>query len=120
MARVKEYREVINNSDREYKEEFKGDVLVFPPHGSMVMERRDSVQFLAQYKPFDREKSNGDKPLSWRPAPEGAKLTVAAKTPEAPEPKFVNPVTGAQHATKESLDEELKGFEHLKLREKED
>lgn len=119
MARTREFREVVNNSDEEYKEEFKGGVLTFPPHGSIVMERREAVAFLGQYKPFDREKSTGEKPLSWKPA--------AGKRPAAPlpdveieEPAFVNPVNGKPFATKEALDADLAAFEHLKLKEKED
>lgn len=120
MARTREYREVINNSNEEYKEEFGGEVLVFPPHGSKIMDRRSAVQFLGQYKPFDREKSNGDKPFSWKPAqgkrPAAAQPEVDIDTP----PGFVNQATGKIHATKAELDEDLKGFAHLTLKEKED
>lgn len=119
MARVREFREVINNSDEEYKEEFKGNVLTFPPHGSIVMERRQAVEFLGQYKPFDREKSTGEKPLSWKPA-KGKRPDAPLPDVETEEPAFVNPVTGKAHATKDALDEDLAGFAHLKLKEKED
>lgn len=119
MARTREFREVINNSDEEYKEEFRGSVLTFPPRGSIVMERREAVSLLGQYKPFDREKSTGDKPLSWKPA--------AGKRPAAPlpdveidGPEFVNQATGKVHASKDELDADLKGFQHLKLKDKED
>ena len=119
MARVRENREVINNSDEEYKEEFKGSVLVFPPRGSIVMERRAAVEFLGQYRPFDREKTVGEKPLSWKPA-NGKRPAAPLPDVEIDEPAFVNPVTGKTAASKEELDADLASFSHLKLKEKED
>lgn len=120
MARTREFREVINNSDSEYKEEFRGTTLVFPPHGSHIMERREAVALLGQYVPFDREKSTGEKPLSWKPA-NGKRPAAPLPDVEIDEPAFVNPATGKAHATKEELDEDLKGFSHLVLKkEKED
>ncbi len=119
MARVREFREVINTSDKEYKEEFDGAVLTFPPHGSHIMERRAAVRFMGQYVPYDRERSTGEKPITWKPA--------AGKRPAAPmpeietdEPQFVNPATGKPHASQAELDEDLKGFSHLTLKDKED
>jgi hypothetical protein len=117
MAREREFREVIYAGDTEYKEEFKGEVLTFQPGERRVMERRDAVHFLAQYKPFDREKSTGDKPFSWRPAPAGARPTVAVAVEEAP--AYVNQATGATFASKDDLDKDLEGFQHLKLKEDE-
>ena len=119
MARSREFREVINNSDKEYKEEFEGGVLTFPPHGSIVMERRQAVRFLGQYIPYDREKSTGDKPITWKPAA-GKRPAAAMPDIETDEPAFVNPANGKAHATKEALDEDLAGFSHLVLKDKED
>lgn len=119
MARTREFREIINNSDTEYKEEFRGSVLTFPPHGSLVMERRDAVSFLGQYKPFDREKSTGEKPLSWKPAA-GKRPAAALPDVEIDELTFTNPASGKTFSSKEDLDADLKGFEHLKLKAKED
>jgi hypothetical protein len=119
MARDREYREVIYGGDAEYKEEFKGDILVFQPGERKVMERRDAVHFLAQYKPFDREKSTGDKPFSWRPAPPGAKPSVQVAAVVEDTPEFVNHATGAKLASKDDLDKDLEGFQHLKLKEDE-
>lgn len=117
MAREREFREVIYGGDTEYKEEFKGDVLVFQPGERKVMERRDAVHFMAQYRPFDREKSTGDKPFTCRPAPAGARPAAAVAVEEPP--AYVNQATGATFATKEDLDKDLEGFQHLKLREEE-
>ena len=119
MARTRENREVINNSDEEYKEEFRGSTLVFPPRGSIVMERRAAVEFLGQYRPFDREKTVGEKPLSWKPA-NGKQPAAPLPDVEIDEPKFVNTATGKAHATKDELDADLAGFSHLKLKDKED
>lgn len=119
MARTREFREVINTSDEEYKEMFAGKLLTFPPKGSIVMERREAVRFLGQYVPFDREKSNGEKPLSWKPA-NGKRPAAALPDVEIDEPKFVNQATGKAHASQAELDEALKGFGHLVLKEKED
>lgn len=118
MARTREYREVFNNSDEVYKEEFKGQMIVIPPRSSIIMERREAVHFTAQYAPFDREKSSGVKPLSWRPA---RGKVPAAKEPEVDieEPKFVNQATGVKFDSKEELDEDLKGFAHLTLKKEE-
>jgi hypothetical protein len=119
MARTREFREVINNSEEEYREEFKGKTLVFPPHGSMVLERREAVALLGQYVPFDREKTSGEKPLSWKPA-NGKRPAEPAPEVELDAPEFVNNATGKKFASKEELDADLKGFEHLVLKEKED
>jgi hypothetical protein len=119
MARQREYREVINNSDEEYKEMFGGKDLTFPPRGGIVMERRDAVRLLGQYVPFDREKSSGEKPLSWRPA-NGKRPTAPLPDVEIDEPQFVNIANGKVHPSQEALDEDLKGFSHLTIKEKED
>lgn len=119
MARVRENREVINNSDEEYKEEFRGEVLVFPPRGSRIMERRAAVEFLGQYRPFDREKTVGEKPLSWKPA-NGKRPAEPLPDVEIETPEFVNPANGKKFESKEDLDADLAGFSHLKLKEKED
>lgn len=119
MARTREFREVINNSDEEYREEFRGTTLVFPPRGSHVMERRQAVELMGQYVPFDREKSMGEKPLSWRPA-KGKVPAAPLPEVEIDEPAFANPANGKKFNTKEELDADLAGFSHLKLKEKED
>ena len=75
---VKEYNKIWNTSNREYKEEFNGQVVTLPPNGSpnregsfVVMSRRDRVKFLGTYRPFDMELKNqsdedaGAKPLKW-------------------------------------------------------
>lgn len=118
MARVRENFEIVNNGDKPYKEMFRGKEIVIPAKGSIVMERREAVNFVGQYIPFDKEHSIGEKPLSMKPA--------RGKAPSAPvavlddEPEHVHPVTGKEYATKEALDEDLKGFEHLALKDEKD
>lgn len=122
MGRKQEFREVYRTdigATNVYKEEYKGKEIEIPPGGSILMERRDAVQFMAQYKPFDRENSMGEKPLAWRPA-NGKRpgKTLDVEIDDAP--KFQNPANGKEFETKEALDEDLKQYSHLKLRKEED
>lgn len=121
MAREKEYREIFNDSREPYSEDFRGETVTIPARGSIVMERREAVQFLAQYKPFDREKTMGEKPLSWQPAQPGAKPTArgAAVAMEDP-PRFQNHVTGQAFNSQEELDKDLEGFKHLRLKDEDE
>lgn len=121
MARIREYRKVTYNGTSLYREEFQGEILDWSPGQSRIMERRDSVHFLAQYKPFDREKSTGEKPFSCVPvSEEEARAAVKVKA-EAAEPKrYRNEATGQTFATQAELDKDLEGFDHLRLKEDDD
>lgn len=118
MAREQEHFEITNKGEKEYIEEFGGKLIRIPAGGSVVMKRRDAVQFMAGYVPYDREKEAGLKPLVSKPTTKP--LTVFLNRPEVsdPNPELVNPVTGQPHASKDELDKDLKEFAHLKLPEK--
>lgn len=121
MARIREYRKVTYNGTVPYREEFGGEILEWAPGQSRVMERRESVHFLAQYKPFDREKSTGEKPFTCVPVgEEEARAAVKVRT-EPQEPKrYRNEATGQTFASQAELDKDLEGFDHLRLKEDDD
>lgn len=117
MAKVaREYRDVFNNSDNVYEEEYRGRVIRIPPRGFVTLSRREAVEFLGQYVNFDREQSVGNKPLSWRPS---KKAPTAENAPEDPLP-FKSMADGKGFATQEELDTHLKAFESLRLKEEDD
>src|SRR3990167_1191891 len=121
MARETEYREIINLSDEDYTEEFKGQPLTIPARGSRtpnpVLRRREAVEFLAQWVGYDREREQGKKPLSCKPATRKPGDNVEVE-PEPP--KFKNPANGKEFSNKEDLDKDLEGFSHLRLRKEKD
>lgn len=122
MARIREYRKVTHTGTSHYREEFQGEILEWAPGQSRIMERRDSVRFMGQYKPFDREKSTGEKSFTSVPATEEeAKAYLGKVKTEPVEPKkYRNEATGQTFGSQAELDKDLEGFEHLKLREDDD
>lgn len=122
MARIREYRKVTYTGTTLYREEFAGEILEWTPGQSRIMERRDAVRFLAQYKPFDREKSTGEKPFSSVDATEAeAKAYLGKVQAEPAEPKkYRNEATGQTFTTQAELDKDLEGFSHLRLKEEDD
>lgn len=121
MARIREYRKVTYTGNILYREEFAGEILEWTPGQSRIMERREAVHFLAQYKPFDREKSTGEKPFSWsQVTEEEAKAAIKVKSEPVEPKKYRNEATGQTFATQAELDKDLEGFEHLRLKEDDD
>jgi hypothetical protein len=110
-ARVKEVFEIFNNSENVYKEEYKGVVVTIPAKGSVFMDRRDKANFMGQYIPYDREREDGLKPLTARPAKNDKKPNWNPSLKEREEsevPVYRNEATGKTYPTKELLDESLK------------
>ena len=110
-ARERELREIWNNGDREYREIFDGKKISIPAHDCVVMERSESVKFLGTHKGFNKEIESGLKPLSWKPAKQGAKATVFPIHGEDAYETVVTPVK-QRRPLPESADS-IKELEHL-------
>lgn len=98
MSEVAKAR-VWNDWNKEYVEEFRGDVLRIPAKKFIIMDWQDAVQFRGQFTPIVRDGLGTDlKPKMIRLE------KIDAGAPDYPSENFVCQMDGAQFSTQAELD----------------
>jgi len=91
-----------NNSDKEYKEKFRGQLITIPARGFHEMEYYDAVMFFGQY--VRPEKDDSGNYINCKPL----RLEKIASGSTATSTKFISHADGKVFATAEELDAHLK------------
>jgi hypothetical protein len=99
---------VTNESDRDYREEFEGRVVVVPAKASIEMPRGEAVKFMGKYGGWDEKRGEmREKPLSVKHAP------------IEPDEVFFDHMTGRQFKSREEYETHI-GMREQGMRERDE